>query len=90
MDIDLTFPALPDGRYDAVIEAIEIKRYTTVLLCIRYRIPHKGRDFRVWEELAIDAPVSSPSYARTAQGKSRIHEILSAFGEQPPPRINRP
>ena len=90
MDLDLTFPALPDGRYDAVIEAIDLKRYTTVLLCIRYRIPHKGRDFPVWEELAIDAPASSPSYARTAQGKGRIFEILSAFGEPPPPRIFAP
>jgi hypothetical protein len=87
VDLDLTYPALPDGRYDAVIHAIELKRYSTVLLCLCYRIVHKGRDFFVWEELAIDAPTSSPSYSRTAQGKGRIHEILSAFGEQPPAKI---
>jgi hypothetical protein len=90
VDVELTFPALPDGRYDAAIHAIDLKRYATVLLCICYRIPHKGRDFFVWEELAIDAPVSSPGYARTAQGKGRIVEILSAFGEQPPVRIFAP
>ncbi len=90
VDIDLTFPTLPDGRYDAVIEAIELKRYSTVLLCLGYRVPHKGKDCHVWEELAIDAPANSPSYARTAQGKSRIFEILTAFGEQPPPRIFAP
>ena len=90
MDLDLTFPALPDGRYDAAIDAIDLKRYATVLLCICYRVPHKGRDFLVWEELAIDAPASSPSYARTAQGKGRIFEILSAFGEPPPPKIFAP
>jgi hypothetical protein len=90
VDFDLTFPSLPDGRYDAVIYAIDLKRYTTVLLCIGYRIPHKGCDFFVWEELAIDAPASSPSYSRTAQGKGRIHEILSAFGEPPPPKIFAP
>ena len=33
---------------------------------------------------------SSPGYARTAQGKSRIHEILTAYGEQPPPSIHAP
>ena len=71
MDLDLTFPSLPDGRYDVVIHAIDLKRYTTVLLCICYRIPFKGRDFFVWEELAIDAPASSPGYSRTAQGKGR-------------------
>ena len=90
MDIDLTHPALPDGRYDAVIHAIDLKRYTTVLLCICYRILYKGRDFFVWEELAIDAPASSPGYSRTAQGKGRIHQILSAFGEKPPPKIFAP
>jgi hypothetical protein len=90
VDIDLTYPALPDGRYDAVIERIELKRYTTVLVCIDYRIPYKGKDCHVWEELAIDAPANSPSYWRTAQGKGRIHEILTAFGEQPPSRIFAP
>ena len=87
MDIDLTFPTLPEGHYDAVVEQIELKRYTTILLCIGYRIPHKGRDYHVWEELPIDAPANSPSYSRTALGKGRIHEILTAFGEKPPPKM---
>jgi hypothetical protein len=87
MDLDLTHPSLPAGRYDARIDAIDLKRYTTVLLCIGYRIPYQGRDHFVWEELAIDAPRNSAAYSRTAEGKSRIFEILSAFGEKPPPEI---
>ena len=79
MDIPLTYPELPDGGYDAVIEAIELKRYSIVLLCIGYRVPYRGDDFHVWEELPIDAPKNSPGYARTAQGKSRIFEILTAY-----------
>jgi hypothetical protein len=90
MDIDLTHPTLPEGRYDGKIEVIDLKRYTTVLLCIGYRIPYQGRDYHVWEELAINAPAKSPSFSRTAQGKSRVHEILTAFGEQPPPKIFAP
>jgi hypothetical protein len=90
MDIDLTAPSLPAGRYDARIEALELKRYTTVLLCLGYRVPYQGRDEYVWEELAIDAPLNSPAYSRTAEGKGRIHEILTAFGEKPPPKIFAP
>jgi hypothetical protein len=90
MDIDLTHPSLPAGRYDARIEGIDLKRYTTVLLCISYRIPYQGRDHYVWEELAIDAPANSPAYSRTAEGKGRVFEILTAFGEKPPPKIFAP
>jgi hypothetical protein len=90
MDIDLTHPSLPAGRYDARIEAIDLKRYCTVLLCIHYRVPYQGRDYSVWEELAIDAPANSPGYARTAEGKGRVFEILTAFGEKPPPKIFAP
>jgi hypothetical protein len=90
MDIDLTHPSLPAGRYDARIEALDLKRYSTVLLCLCYRVPYQGRDYFVWEELAIDAPRNSPSYSRTAEGKGRIYEILAAFGEKPPPTIFAP
>jgi hypothetical protein len=89
-DIDLTHPTLPEGRYDARIDEIVLKLYSTVLLCIHYRVPYRDRDFHLWEELPIDAPVNSPGYARTAQGKSRILEILSAYGEQTPPSIKAP
>ena len=89
-DIDLTHPTLPEGKYDALIDCITLKLYSTVILCIRYRVPYLGRDFHLWEELPIDAPVSSPGYARTVQGKSWIFEILSAYGEQPPPSIKAP
>jgi hypothetical protein len=90
VEIDLTHQTLPEGRYDAVISSISLKRYNTVLLCIGYRVPYRGRDVHVWEELAIDAPVTSPGYARTAEGKSRIFEILTAFGERPPASIHAP
>jgi hypothetical protein len=90
MDFDLTHPSPPAGRYDARIEGLELKRYTTVFLCLCYRIPYQGRDHYVWEELAIDAPRNSSAFARTAEGKSRIHEILTAFGEKPPTKIFAP
>ena len=86
-DIDLTLQTLPASNYDARVDGIALKRYETVLLCIRYRVPYRSRDFYVWEELPIDAPVISPGYARTALGKSRIFEILSAYGEKPPPSV---
>jgi hypothetical protein len=86
-DINLTHLTAPEGRHDAVIERIDLKLYTIVLLCIGYRVPYKGQDYHVWEELPIDAPANSPGYSRTAQGKSRVFEILTAFGEQPPPKI---
>jgi hypothetical protein len=90
MEIDLIHQTLPADRYDARIEGIDLKLYSTVLLCIHYRVPYRGKDHHVWEELPIDAPVNSPGYARTAQGKSRIFEILSAYGEQPPASIKVP
>jgi hypothetical protein len=89
-DIDLTVPTLPASNYDARVDGIALKLYETVLLCIHYRVPYRGRDFHLWEELPIDAPVDSPGYARTAQGKSRIFEILSAYGEKSPPSIKAP
>jgi hypothetical protein len=89
-DIDLTHKTLPEGKYDARVEGVDLKLYSTVLLCIHYRVSYRGCDYHLWEELPIDAPISSPGYARTAQGKSRIHEILSAYGEQPPASIKAP
>lgn len=89
-DIDLTHQTPPEGRHDAVIEAINLKRSGWTWLGIYYRIPHKGEDFFLWEELPIAVPPNSPGYQRTAEGKGRIHEILSAFGEQPPAKIFAP
>jgi hypothetical protein len=90
MDFDLTHPSLPAGQYDARIEKLDLKRYSTILLCLGYRVPYQGRDYFVWEELPLDAPKSSPGYARTAEGKGRIHEIFVAFNERAPPKIFAP
>ena len=89
-NIDLTHKTLPEGKHDARIEGVDLKLYSTVLLCIHYRVPYRGCDYHLWDELPIDAPVNSPGYARTAQGKTRIHEILSAYREQPPASIKAP
>lgn len=87
MEYDLTHPTLPGGRYDAQIDAVEFKFAHPRLMCIGYRVPFKGRDHYVWDESAIAAPAKSPSYSRTAEGKARVHQILSAFGEKPPPSL---
>jgi hypothetical protein len=84
-DIDLTHPKLPDGRYDAQIDAVEFKFYDPKLICIGFRVPFKGVSFYVWDEQPIAASPKSASYPRIAQGKYRVHQILDAFGEKPPP-----
>jgi hypothetical protein len=90
-DIDLTHRTLPEGRHDAVIIGVELRKgYIPVLLCISYRVPHKGEDFYVHEQLAIDAPKNSPRYDSTGEGKFRLFEIFAAFGDKPPPTISEP
>ncbi len=88
-DIDLRHPLLPEDRYDAVIEKIELKFGTTIFLGICYRIPFRGEDFHVWDDLALAAPNDSQGYARTVEGKARLRQIFFACGEQLPHKINR-
>ena len=49
--------------------------------------PHKGQEYCVEEWLTLDAPKSSSSYQRTAEGKGRVKQILSAYDEQMPDKI---
>ena len=89
-DIDLTHPTLPEGKYDALIDCITLKLYSTVILCIRYRVPYLGRDFTCGKNCrsmrqSVPQDMRAPFRARV--GSSRI---FSAYGEQPPPSIKAP
>jgi hypothetical protein len=88
-DLDLTYPELPAGVYDAEIVQISL-RYSSYAtrLGISYRVPYRDGDHFIWEDLPIQAPRNSAGYARTAEGKARLHEIFSAFGERPPERVH--
>jgi hypothetical protein len=86
-EYDLTQLILDPGKYDAQIDAVDFKFNNPRLICIGFRIPSKGVDYYVWDELPFSAPVNSPNYSRTAEGKYRVFQILSAFNEKPPPKI---
>jgi hypothetical protein len=88
-DLDLTHPELPPGVYDAEIVQISLRpsSYAT-RLGISYRVSYRDGDHFIWEELPIQAPRKSAGYARTAEGKARLYQIFTAFGEAPPERIH--
>ena len=56
-------------------------------LVITYCVPHKGEEHFLDDWLTLDAPKSSSSYQRTAEGKGRVKQILSAYDEQMPDNI---
>jgi hypothetical protein len=87
MPIDLEWDALPPGVYDAVVHEVDFKFASAVGIVIDYRIPQHGRDYYVGEWLTLDAPKDSPMYNETAQGKGRIGQILAAYGEKPPTKL---
>ena len=87
MPIDLEWDAIPAGVYDAVVHEVDFKFGSTVGIVINYRIRHDGRDYHVGEWLTLDAPQDSPLYNETAQGKGRIRQILAAYGEKPPTKL---
>jgi hypothetical protein len=87
MSIDLEWDALPPGVYDAVVHEVDFKFSSAVGIVIDYKIPQHGRDYYVGEWLTLDAPKDSPVYNETAQGKGRIRQILAAYGEKPPTKL---
>jgi hypothetical protein len=87
MPFDLEWDALPPGVYDAVVHEVDFKFGSAVGIVIDYKIPQHGRDFYVGEWLTLDAPTDSPLYNETAQGKRRIRQILAAYGEKPPTKL---
>ena len=88
-DLDLTHPELPPGVYDAEIVQISLRHssYAT-RLGISYRVPYRDDDHFIWEDLPVQAPRNSAGYARSAEGKARLYEIFTAFGECAPERIH--
>ena len=88
-DLDLTHPELPAGVYDAEIVQTSLRQtsYAT-RLGISYRVPYRDGDHFLWDELPIQAPRKSVGYARTAEGKARLYQIFTAFGERAPERIH--
>jgi hypothetical protein len=87
MSIGLEWDALPPGVYDAVVHEVDFKFASAVGIVIDYRIPQHGRDYYVGEWLTLDAPKDSPLYNETAQGKGRIGQILAAYGEKTPTKL---
>ena len=87
MSIDLSWDVLPPGVYEAVVHEVEFKFGSTVGIVIDYLIRHDGRDYHVGEWLTLDAPQDSPQYNDTAQGKGRIRQILAAYDEKPPAKL---
>jgi hypothetical protein len=88
MPINLEWKALPEGEYDAVVHEIEFKFGASVSIVITWRALHEGHEYFIDDWLTLDAPKASPSYYhRTAQGKGRIMQILAAYGEKTPAKI---
>jgi hypothetical protein len=87
MPIDLTWHVLPPGVYDAVVDEVDFRFGANLSLVITYRTAHRDQEYCVEEWLTLDAPKSSSSYQRTAEGKGRVKQILSAYDEQMPDKI---
>ena len=76
----LDWRVVPQGQHDATIEQIELNFSAVTWLKIGYRIQFQGQDYWILEMLALDAPLESPDYQRTAEGKGRIRQILQVLG----------
>jgi hypothetical protein len=87
MPIDLEWEPLPEGEYDAVVHEIEFKFGASLSIVIIWRALHEGHEYFVEDWLTLDAPKPSPSYHRTVQGKGRIKQILAAYNERMPVKI---
>jgi hypothetical protein len=87
MSIDLSWDVLPAGVYDAVVDELEFRFGANISIVITYGTTHKGQEYHVEEWLTLEAPKTSSSYQRTAEGKGRIKQILSAYDEKMPDKI---
>jgi hypothetical protein len=76
----LDWRVLPMGAYSATIDDVRINFSATTWLGITYRVQHAEEDYSVSEILALDAPLHSADYSRTAEGKGRIKQILQIHG----------
>jgi len=87
MSIDLEWEALPEGKYDAAIHEVEFRFGASTSMVIIWRALYRGREYFVDDWVTLDAPKTSSSYQRTAQGKGRIKQILAAYNEKMPVKI---
>jgi hypothetical protein len=87
MSIDLSWKALPPGVYDAAVDKVEFRFGADISIVITYRVPHEDAEYFLDDWLTLDAPKTSSSYQRTAEGKGRVKQILSAYDEQMPDKI---
>jgi hypothetical protein len=87
MPIDLSWRVLPPGVYDAIVDKVDFRFSASLSLIITYRVLHEGEEHFLDDWLTLDAPKNSPSYQRTAEGKGRVKQILSAYDEQMPDKI---
>jgi hypothetical protein len=87
MSIDLEWKPLPKGQYDAIIHELEYRFGVCVSMIIEWRVLHEGGEHFLDDWLVLDAPKTSSSYQRTAEGKGRIMQILGAYGEKIPAKI---
>jgi hypothetical protein len=87
MPIDLEWKPLPKGQYDAIIHELEYRFGIILSIIIVWRVLHEGREYFLDDWLVLDAPKTSSSYQRTAEGKGRIMQILAAYGEKMPAKM---
>ena len=72
----LDWRVLPMGAYSATIDDVRVNFGALTWLGITYRVQYAEEDYSVSEILALDAPLSSADYSRTAEGKGRVRQIL--------------
>jgi hypothetical protein len=72
----LDWRVLPQGAYSATIDDVRVNFGALIWLTLSYRVRHEDETYFVSELLALEAPLGSPGYARTAEGKGRIKQIL--------------
>ena len=72
----LDWRVLPMGAYSATIDDVRVNFGALTWLGITYRVQYAEEDYSVSEILALDAPLSSADYSRTAEGKGRVKQIL--------------
>ena len=87
MAIDLSWDVLPPGVYDAVVGKVDFRFGANLSIVITYRVLHEGEEYFLDDWLTLDAPKTSSSYQRTAEGKGRVKQILSAYDQQMPDKI---
>jgi hypothetical protein len=75
----LEWRVIPAGVHVAVVEKVDFSFKSVTWLTIVYFVRSGSEEFRIREILALDAPVASAEYARTAEGRGRVKQLLDAY-----------